>query len=274
MQTHHHKGEMIFLFISLFLSSGVSNFAPYSKQQIMTIKPYNQKGTSKKQEVANMFNTIAPHYDLLNHLLSLGIDKIWRKKTIKLFKQLKAPYVLDVATGTGDMAIKAHQILDCDVVGVDISTQMLEIAEKKILKKYYHHSISVQEADSENLPFKNETFDAVMVAFGVRNFENLDKGLQEMARVLKKDGLMAILEFSKPTKFPIKQLYLFYFTKLLPFMGGLISKDREAYSYLPQSVLQFPDGAEFENHLKTCGMTPVKRTPLTLGIATIYLARK
>ncbi len=240
----------------------------------MTVKPYNQSGTSKKEEVANMFNTIAPHYDMLNHLLSMGIDKLWRKKTIRLFKHLKAPYVLDVATGTGDMSIKAHRMLDCDIMGVDISKQMLEIAEKKIFKNHYHHSINVQEADSENLPFKSETFDAVMVAFGVRNFEHLDKGLTEMARVLKKDGLMAILEFSKPTVFPIRQLYLFYFTKLLPFLGGLISKDRRAYSYLPQSVLQFPDGNDFENHLHSSGMTPVKRIPLTMGIATIYLAKK
>ena len=221
-----------------------------------------------------MFNTIAPHYDLLNHLLSMGIDKLWRKKTIQLFKHLKAPFVLDVATGTGDMAIKAHRMLDCDVVGIDISAQMLEIAEKKIFKNHFHHSISVQEADSENIPFKNETFDAIMVAFGVRNFENLDQGLTEMTRVLKKDGLMAILEFSKPTQFPFKQLYLFYFTKLLPFFGGLISKDPDAYSYLPQSVLQFPDGNTFENHLISCGMTPIKRISLTLSIATIYLAKK
>lgn len=240
----------------------------------MTIKPYNQEGTSKKQEVAQMFNSIAPRYDLLNHLLSLGIDKIWRRKAIRLFKDLKAPYVLDVATGTGDMAIMAHKMLDCEVVGVDISAQMLEVAEKKIHKQFYHHSIATQEADSENLPFKAETFDAVMVAFGVRNFENLDKGLTEMARVLKKDGLMAILEFSKPTIFPVKQIYMFYFTRLLPFIGRIVSKDKHAYDYLPQSVLQFPDGTEFENHLRQCGMNPVKRISLTMGIATIYLARK
>lgn len=240
----------------------------------MSIKPYNQSGTSKKQEVAQMFNKIAPRYDLLNHMLSMGIDKIWRRKAIKLFKNLKAPYILDVATGTGDMAIMAHKILDCDIVGVDISAQMLEVAEKKILKNYFQHSISTQEADSENLPFKPQTFDAVMVAFGVRNFENLDKGLSEMARVLKNDGLMAILEFSKPRFFPVKQLYMFYFTKLLPFIGGIISKDKRAYDYLPQSVIQFPDGEEFEQHLKNCGMTPVKRISLSMGIATIYLAKK
>lgn len=240
----------------------------------MSVKPYNQSGTTKKEEVVNMFNKIAPHYDLLNHTLSLGIDKLWRRKTIRLFKDLKAPYILDVATGTGDMAIKAHQILDCDVMGVDVSEQMLAIAEKKIFKKNYHHSIQTMEADSENLPFKPETFDAVMVAFGVRNFENLDKGLTEMARVLKPGGLMAVLEFSKPTVFPIKQLYMFYFTKLLPFFGGVISKDKNAYAYLPQSVLQFPDGHEFEKHLKECGMTPLKRITLTLGIATIYLSKK
>lgn len=221
-----------------------------------------------------MFNRIAPKYDFLNHFLSLGIDTLWRKKAIALLKPLKAPYVLDVATGTGDLAIKAHQMLNCDIVGIDISTEMLAIAEKKIHNHSFHHSIKVMEGDSENLPFASDTFDAVMVAFGVRNFENLDKGLSEMARVTKKEGLCVILEFSKPIHFPMKQLYFFYFKNILPALGGLISRDRNAYTYLPESVLHFPDGDALDTRLTLAGLTPQKRIPLTFGIATIYLASK
>lgn len=240
----------------------------------MTVKPYNEEGATKKGEVKNMFNTIAPRYDLLNHLLSLGIDKSWRTKAINTLKHLNNPKVLDVATGTGDLAIKAHNILKCPIVGSDLSAGMLEIARDKVKQLGLENMITFAEADSEALPFSDNQFDAVTVAFGVRNYENLDKGLSEMARVIRSGGQMVILEFSKPKHFPFKQIYMFYFKYILPFMGGLISRDRKAYEYLPQSVLAFPDGEEFENHMRIVGITPQKRISLTCGIATIYVGLK
>lgn len=239
----------------------------------MTVKPYTPEG-SKKTQVAGMFNNIAPKYDFLNHFLSLGIDKIWRKKAINLLKDIKQPLILDVATGTGDLALEANKRLGCKVVGVDISTEMLKVAKEKIARRHLQEMISVQEGDSENLPFEDNHFDAVMVAFGVRNFENLHKGLSEMARSLKVGGKMVVLEFSKPAYFPFKQLYLFYFRYILPWLGGVISKDKAAYTYLPESVLSFPDGKQFDDELVKAGMTPIKRYKQTMGIATIYLSEK
>lgn len=240
----------------------------------MNVKPYNEEGTSKKGEVKDMFNTIAPRYDLLNHLLSLGIDKRWRTKAIATLKHLANPKVLDVATGTGDLAIKAHQMLNCPIVGSDLSAGMLDIAREKVKELGLSDKISFAEADSEALPFADDEFDAVTVAFGVRNYENLDKGLAEMARVIRKDGQMVILEFSKPKRFPFKQIYMFYFKYILPVMGGLISRDRKAYEYLPQSVLAFPDGEDFEQHMIATGIKPTERISLTFGIATIYIGLK
>lgn len=239
----------------------------------MTVKPYTEEG-SKKTQVAGMFNNIAPKYDFLNHLLSLGIDKIWRKRAINLLKGINKPLVLDVATGTGDLALEANRRLGCKVVGVDISSEMLKVAKVKISKKRLDDVITVQEGDSENLPFDDNHFDAVMVAFGVRNFENLNKGLTDMARTLKVGGKMVVLEFSKPAYFPFKQLYLFYFRYILPWLGGVVSKDKAAYTYLPESVLSFPDGQSFDDELIKAGMTPVKRFKQTMGIATIYLSEK
>ncbi|TRX64329.1 bifunctional demethylmenaquinone methyltransferase/2-methoxy-6-polyprenyl-1,4-benzoquinol methylase UbiE [Carboxylicivirga sp. M1479] len=239
----------------------------------MTVKPYTSEG-SKKKQVAGMFNNIAPKYDFLNHFLSLGIDKIWRKRAINLLKSKEKPLILDVATGTGDLALQAHQRLGCQVVGIDISTEMLKVAQEKIEKRGLSDVISVQEADSENLPFDDNHFDAVMVAFGVRNFENLNKGLTDMARTLKPGGKMVVLEFSKPAYFPFKQLYLFYFRYILPWLGGAISNDKAAYTYLPESVLSFPDGQLFDDELVEAGMRPVKRYKQTMGIATIYLSEK
>nr|WP_319398674.1 bifunctional demethylmenaquinone methyltransferase/2-methoxy-6-polyprenyl-1,4-benzoquinol methylase UbiE [uncultured Carboxylicivirga sp.] len=240
----------------------------------MTVKPYKSETGSKKSQVAGMFNNIASKYDFLNHFLSMGIDKIWRKKAINLLKSIPDPLILDVATGTGDLAIEANKRLDCKVTGVDISVEMLKVAQEKLEKRGLTDRISVQEGDSENLPFETNTYDAVMVAFGVRNFENLDKGLAEMCRVLKPGGKMVVLEFSKPVYFPFKQLYLFYFKYILPWLGGVISKDKAAYTYLPESVLSFPDGENFDNELRLAGMTPIKRYKQTLGIATIYLSEK
>jgi len=240
----------------------------------MTVKPYKASEGSKKTQVAGMFNNIAPKYDFLNHFLSMGIDKVWRKRAINLLKDIDKPLILDVATGTGDLALEANRRLGCKVVGVDISTEMLKVATEKINKRQLDHMITVQEGDSENLPFEDHAFDAVMVAFGVRNFENLNKGLTEMARTLKVGGKMVVLEFSKPVYFPFKQLYLFYFRYILPWLGGVISKDRQAYTYLPESVLSFPDGKRFDDELLKAGMTPLKRYKQTMGIATIYLSEK
>ena len=238
------------------------------------VKPYNQTDTTKKGEVRTMFNTIAPHYDQLNHLLSLGIDKLWRKHAIQTLKPFAPTHIIDVATGTGDFAIKAHQMLGCKVTGTDLSVGMLSVATEKVKEKGLSSSINFLEADSEQLPFESDTFDAITVAFGVRNYGDLDKGLAEMARVIKKGARMVILEFSKPTIFPFRQLYMFYFKHILPFMGGIISHDKKAYEYLPQSVLAFPDGEEFEAHLKLVGIKPIKRISQTLGIATIYVGEK
>lgn len=240
----------------------------------MTVKPYKEAGSTKKQQVADMFNNIAGKYDFLNHFLSMGIDKMWRKRAIDMLKHLKDPYVLDVATGTGDLAIMAHKRLGCKVTGSDISTGMLAVAEKKIKERGLEEFINVVEGDSENLPFESDTFDAITVAFGVRNYENLNKGLLEMRRVLKPGGRMVILEFSKPSVFPFRQLYFFYFKKMLPFFGGMISKDKAAYEYLPESVLNFPDGEAFDKELEKAGMKPLLRKKQTFGIATIYVAEK
>ena len=240
----------------------------------MSVKPYKEETSSKKQQVAKMFNNIAGKYDFLNHFLSMGIDKKWRQRTIDLLKGLKSPHILDVATGTGDLAIMAHKRLGANVTGVDISHKMLKVAEKKIYEKGLETFIKVRDGDSESLPFEDNTFDAVTVAFGVRNYENLNKGLSEMARVLKPGGKMVILEFSHPTAFPFKQIYFFYFKQILPFFGGIISKDKAAYRYLPESILNFPDGEEFDAELKKAGMKPLKREKQTFGIATIYLAKK
>ena len=242
----------------------------------MSVKPYaHQKGT-KKEQVAAMFNRIAPKYDLLNRLLSFGIDKLWRKRVVKLISQKKASIVLDVATGTGDLAIAIAQSdpKPTAVYAVDISSGMLEFAAKKVLKRGLQHSIVLKEADSEALPFDDDFFDAITVAFGVRNFGDLNKGLSEMHRVLKPGGSLIVLEFSKPHIFPMKQIYNFYFSRILPWWGGLISKDQEAYSYLPASVMQFPEGQQFEQEVVSVGLNPVRLWRQTGGIASIYVSEK
>jgi demethylmenaquinone methyltransferase/2-methoxy-6-polyprenyl-1,4-benzoquinol methylase len=241
----------------------------------MSVKPYGNQIGSKKEQVTQMFNRIAPKYDLLNHLLSFRIDKLWRRRVVKLIKPLRMPDVLDLATGTGDLAIAIGRKVKPNVIyGVDISSGMLALAAKKVLKHQLQYKIVLKEGDSENLPFEKDSFDVVTVAFGVRNFENLHVGLTEMARVLRPGGMVIVLEFSKPSSFPMKQLYHLYFTHILPWWGGIISRDREAYSYLPASVLQFPDGSDFDNELVKAGLNPVRRWKQTFGIATIYVALK
>lgn len=239
-----------------------------------SIKPYNE-AEGKKDQVSRMFNRIAPYYDFLNRLLSLGIDTIWRKKAIRQLKGLNPKSVLDIATGTADLALETARQLNAEqIIGVDISSEMLEIGRKKIKKRGLEELIILQEGDSENLPFENNTFDAITVAFGVRNFENLEKGLQEMNRVLKENGKLIVLEFSKPKLFPFKQLFTLYFKYLLPLIGRFTSKDPKAYQYLYESVQAFPDGDKFLAILSKTGYKSNQCIPLTLGICSIYSAAK
>ncbi|MBL4623679.1 MAG: bifunctional demethylmenaquinone methyltransferase/2-methoxy-6-polyprenyl-1,4-benzoquinol methylase UbiE [Flavobacteriales bacterium] len=238
-----------------------------------TVTPYNQT-ESKKAQVAEMFNNIAQRYDLLNHILSFGIDVLWRRKAIKLLKQVNANTVLDVATGTGDFAIEALKLKPTKITGIDISQGMLDMGKIKMKERGLDSKIELLLGDSENLPFDDKSFDAITVGFGVRNFENLEKGISEMHRVLSEKGKIAILEFSKPRKFPIKQFYNLYFLNILPAIGKLISKDPRAYKYLPESVNAFPDGEDFVSIMKKCGYTDVQQISLTFGIASIYTGKK
>jgi len=221
-----------------------------------------------------MFDGIAGHYDFLNHFLSAGIDILWRKKAIRQLKDYNPQHILDIATGTGDLAIEALSLNPTKITGVDISEKMLEVGRKKLKTKSLEQKIELQKGDAENLPFEDETFDAVTVAFGVRNFENLLPGLKSMNRVLKKDWKVVILEFSNPKSFPVKQLYRFYFKSILPLVGKVISKHQSAYTYLPNSVGAFPDGKEFLKILESAGYQSCKSIPLTMGIATIYTGIK
>jgi len=238
-----------------------------------SVTPYNQT-ESKKAQVAEMFNNISQRYDLLNHILSMGIDILWRRKAIKLLQEVKPDTVLDVATGTGDFAIEALRLKPSKITGIDISQGMLDMGKIKMKNKGYDSKIEMLLGDSENLPFNDNMFDAITVGFGVRNFENLEKGITEMYRVLSEKGKIAILEFSKPRKFPIKQFYNFYFLNVLPAIGKLISKDPRAYTYLPESVKAFPDGEDFVSIMQKCGYKEVKQIPLTFGIASIYIGKK
>lgn len=238
-----------------------------------TITPYGNSA-SKKEQVATMFDNIAYRYDFLNSLLSLGIHKGWRRKAIRLLKPYNPKHILDIATGTADFAIEAMKLDPQKVIGVDISEGMLSFGREKIKKKLLSDKIELMLGDSEKLPFEDNSFDAITVGFGVRNFENLEKGLSEMLRVLRPDGCVAILEFSKPRKFPIKQLYNFYFSKVTPFIGKIFSKDNSAYKYLPESVSAFPDGDSFLAIMNRLGYRETKQYPLTFGIATIYTGRK
>jgi demethylmenaquinone methyltransferase/2-methoxy-6-polyprenyl-1,4-benzoquinol methylase len=239
------------------------------------IKPYKDAETGKKEQVAEMFNSISGNYDFLNHFMSLGIDILWRKKAISLLKSSQPQVILDVATGTGDFAIEAiRQLRPQKVIGVDISQGMLDVAKEKITKKGLQDQFEVRLGDSEGLPFEDQSFDAVTVAFGVRNFENLAQGLRDMCRVLKPGGTAVILEFSKPRHFPVKQLYHFYFHKITPFIGQFFSKDRKAYEYLPESVAHFPDGQNFTRILEEVGFSKTKARPQLFGICTIYTAVK
>jgi demethylmenaquinone methyltransferase/2-methoxy-6-polyprenyl-1,4-benzoquinol methylase len=222
-----------------------------------------------------MFNNISGTYDFLNHFMSLGIDIIWRKKAISMLKASRPRLILDVATGTGDFAFQAIKTLQPEkIVGVDISEGMLEIARNKIKARGLAHIFSVQLGDSEGLGFDDDHFDAVTVAFGVRNYENLEKGLSDMFRVLKPGGKIVILEFSKPRSFPVKQGYNFYFKHITPLLGRVFSRDSRAYSYLPESVSAFPDGADFTALMEKVGFKHTEERRLTFGISAIYTGIK
>jgi demethylmenaquinone methyltransferase / 2-methoxy-6-polyprenyl-1,4-benzoquinol methylase len=235
------------------------------------VLPYKGKDASKKEQVAEMFDNISPKYDFLNHFLSAGIDILWRKKAIRLLKPYQPKLILDVATGTADFAIEALALSPDKVIGVDISQGMLNFGQEKLEKRKLTHLIQLQLSDSEKLPFENNTFDAVIVAFGVRNFENLDKGLANIKAVLKPNAPLVILEFSKPKTFPVKQLYNFYSNFALPLIGKLISKDQSAYTYLPESVSAFPEGKNFISILEKLGFKKCRHIPLTFGISSIYI---
>jgi len=234
------------------------------------VKPYNNESSSKKEEVAEMFNNISKRYDFLNHFLSLGIDKIWRKKAIKQLREIEPKKILDIATGTGDFAIAAMKLKPTEVIGVDISKGMLDVGIEKMKRKGLDDVIQMRIGDSEQLPFEDGYFDALTVGFGVRNYENLEKGLTDMLRVLRPGGKAIILEFSKPKKFPMKQLFGFYSKRIIPFFGKRISKDERAYAYLPESVAAFPEGKAFTGILEKIGYTKVSAKTVSGGIATIY----
>ncbi|GAA4460394.1 bifunctional demethylmenaquinone methyltransferase/2-methoxy-6-polyprenyl-1,4-benzoquinol methylase UbiE [Nemorincola caseinilytica] len=245
-----------------------------SDREQAVVMPNAASAQSKKEQVAEMFNNIAGKYDLLNHLLSLGIDKTWRKKAIAVVSAIKPAAILDIATGTGDLAIAAARATDAHVTGLDIAVQMLDHGRKKISELGLDKCIAMQQGDSEALPFEANSFDAVMCAYGVRNFENLEAGLREMQRVMRPGGQLAILEFSSPTAFPVKQLYGMYFKYVLPAIGRMVSKHSRAYTYLPESVQAFPDGQRFCDILTKCGFSKANARPLTLGVTTLYTATK
>jgi demethylmenaquinone methyltransferase/2-methoxy-6-polyprenyl-1,4-benzoquinol methylase len=234
-------------------------------------KPAPEK---QKEQIRRMFNSIAHRYDFLNHFLSLGIDRRWRKRLVKLVGQAKPRFILDVATGTADLAIELAILKPEKITGVDISEKMLEIGQQKLSKQNLDKIIFLKQTDAEKLPFSDRSFDLVTVAFGVRNFENLGRGLKEINRVLRINGSIAVLEFTMPRHFPVKQLYKFYFKFLLPRLGKWISRDSGAYSYLPESVETFPHGKAFATELEVAGFKEVMIYPLTFGIASIYLAKK
>ncbi|MGM0464484.1 MAG: bifunctional demethylmenaquinone methyltransferase/2-methoxy-6-polyprenyl-1,4-benzoquinol methylase UbiE [Bacteroidota bacterium] len=225
----------------------------------------------KKEEVRSMFDSIAWRYDFLNHLLSFGIDIIWRRKAVnEISARIKPDRILDIATGTCDLAIESLRLNPVSVTAIDMSQRMLEEARKKIYRKKLNEKIELMVGDSENLPFENDSFDAAMVAFGIRNFEDPDKGLTEMNRVLRKGGVAMILEFSRPEKFPFKNIYGLYFRRILPFFGSLFSKDKAAYNYLPDSVSKFPEGKEFMKMMENAGFAELKQRRMTGGVVTIY----
>ena len=238
------------------------------------VTPYKDPTSGKKQQVEKMFNNIASRYDMMNTVLSAGIHKRWRKKAIRILSKHQPKLILDLATGTGDFAIAAMQLQPDKIFAVDISQGMMDVGIEKIKKLNLQDKIVFQKGDSENLQFEANYFDAITVGFGVRNFEDLLKGMQNMNRVLKPGGIAVILEFSKVKRFPLKQFYNFYFRFITPLLGRLFTSDRAAYTYLPESVNAFPDGMAFESIMKQAGFKQTSTTPLSSGIASIYTGVK
>lgn len=239
------------------------------------VLPDASSNLSKKEQVAEMFDGIAGRYDFLNHLLSMGIDKGWRAKAIRTIAGISPKKILDVATGTGDLAIAAAKALPgASITGVDISEGMLAVGRKKVRTQQLDQSVLLETGDSEALPFADGAFDAITCAYGVRNFQDLEAGLRDMQRVLRPGGKIAILEFSHPKQFPVKQFYNFYFRYVLPTLGRMVSKHSRAYTYLPESVKAFPEGKVFCETLSRCGFAGANARPLTFGITTLYTATK
>ena len=238
------------------------------------VTPYKDSSLSKKQQVSEMFDNVSGNYDLLNRILTFGIDIKWRNKVVKIVGDKNPETILDIATGTGDFAIMLAKLNPKKIIGLDLSKGMLDVGIKKVKEKNLDGLIEMVLGDSENLPFKDNSFDAVTVGFGVRNFENLDKGLQEVLRVLKPKGVFVILETSQPEKFPVKQLFNFYSKFIIPTIGKIFSKDKRAYTYLPKSAAVFPYGKKFNNILEKNGFNNATNKPLTFGAASIYTAIK
>lgn len=244
------------------------------KRMAKKVTPYKASNQSKKEQVEHMFDTISGEYDGLNRVISFGIDIKWRKKVVQLVTDTQPASILDIATGTGDLIINMAPTGATRLVGLDISEGMLSVGRKKITAKHLDDRIEMMQADSENMPFESDSFDAITVAFGVRNFETLEKGLSEILRVLKPGGIFVVLETSVPTKFPYKQGYNFHSKVILPTIGKLFSKDKSAYGYLSESANAFPFGEVFNNILRKVGFKDVRDIPQTFGVATIYTATK
>lgn len=242
--------------------------------RLSKVKPYKSSDLGKKEQVTQMFDTISKEYDGLNRVISFGIDIQWRKKVVSLVKDTQPQTVLDIATGTGDLAIALTETQAKKIIGLDISQGMMDIGKKKVKEKKLENIIEFVLGDSENLPFEDNSIDAITVAFGIRNFENLEIGLSEIKRVLKPNGIFVILETSVPSKTPFKQGYHFYTKNILPLIGKLFSKDKNAYSYLSESASLFPHGETLNNILREIGFINVRHFPQTFGAATIYSASK
>jgi len=238
------------------------------------VTPYKDSELSKKEQVAEMFDNVSGNYDFLNRIMTFGIDIKWREKVVKIVGNTNPDTILDIATGTGDFAIMLAKLNPKKIIGLDLSKGMLEVGIEKVKEKKLDDLIEMVLGDSEDLPFNNDSFDAITVGFGVRNFENLDKGLQEIYRVLKPNGIFVVLETSQPEKFPVKQLFNFYSKYIIPTIGKLGSKDKRAYTYLPESAAVFPYGKKFNNILEKNGFNNATNKPLTFGSASIYTATK
>lgn len=241
---------------------------------INSIKPDQNQPETKKTQVTRMFDGISKSYDMLNRIITLGIDVLWRKRVVKMLKKEEPNSLLDIATGTGDLVIELAQLEADKIIGLDISPGMLEIGRQKVKSKQLESRIEMQLGDSEALHFGNQTFDAVTIAFGVRNFENLDLGLQEIFRVLKPNGTLIVLETAVPNNSILKMFYSFYTQKIMPFIGNIFSNDQSAYQYLSDSAAIFPCGEAFNNILRKNGFIQVEDFPQTLGVSSIYFGKK